>query len=441
MRVGPDRRLVGAAAAWTAAAVVVVAWPPLGAPLAGALAVLAALVAWDAWLLRRAPAVGVRRELPARAFVGRAAEVGLVLQNDGARPAPLELIDEVPADLAAEEPHFPALVVPAHGTLTVRYAILPAARGDRPCGPAIVLRRSPLGLLRRRERGGSGDPLRVYPDTTRFLRPEALRPRRVFAAIGVRPARTRGEGMEFESLRDYVAGDEPRRIDWAASARRGRLVTRLYQHERHHNVLIALDASRLMAGLVGGRSKLDHAVDGALALAYAGLASGDRVGMLVFDREVRGLVTPRAHRRHLGLFVDLLRAVEPAAVEPDYRALAREIVARQRRRALLIVLTDFVEVDPGALVGPLVQLARRHRVLLVALRDAAYDALAPPAPGGREEPLDLYRRVVLDELLRGREITLARLRRHGLQTLDLSPDALTASVLNRYLALRHAPAA
>jgi len=419
----------------------VVVWPALWPALAGGLALLGALAAWDLALLRRRPPLGLARRLPGRAFVGCAAEIALTLENPAREPVSVEVMDEVPADLAAEEPRFTGVLVPPAASVTLRYPIRPSVRGDRRLGPSIALERSPLGWLRRRTVAGAGAVLAVYPDATRYLRPEALAPKRVLAAMGVRPSRRRGEGMEFESLRDYVAGDEPRRIDWAASARRGRLVTRLYQHERHHNVLIALDASRLMAGLVGGRSKLDHAVDGALALAYAGLASGDRVGMLVFDREVRGLVTPRAHRRHLGLFVDLLRAVEPAAVEPDYRALAREIAARQRRRALLIVLTDFVEADPGALVGPLVQLARRHRVLLVALRDAAYDALAPPAPGGREEPLDLYRRVVLDELLRGREITLARLRRHGLQTLDLSPAALTASVLNRYLALRHAPAA
>ncbi len=432
---------MGAAAAWTAAAMAVVVWPALWPALAGGLALLGALAAWDLALLRRRPPLGLARRLPGRAFVGCAAEIALTLENPAREPVSVEVMDEVPADLAAEEPRFTGVLVPPAASVTLRYPIRPSVRGDRRLGPSIALERSPLGWLRRRTVAGAGAVLAVYPDATRYLRPEALAPKRVLAAMGVRPSRRRGEGMEFESLRDYVAGDEPRRIDWAASARRGRLVTRLYQHERHHNVLIALDASRLMAGLVGGRSKLDHAVDGALALAYAGLASGDRVGMLVFDREVRGLVTPRAHRRHLGLFVDLLRAVEPAAVEPDYRALAREIAARQRRRALLIVLTDFVEADPGALVGPLVQLARRHRVLLVALRDAAYDALAPPAPGGREEPLDLYRRVVLDELLRGREITLARLRRHGLQTLDLSPAALTASVLNRYLALRHAPAA
>src|SRR5439155_1538417 len=158
--------------------------------------------------------------------------------------------------------------------------------------------------------------------------------------------------------------------------------------------------SRLMGGRVGARTKLDYAVDGALGLAYAALTAGDRVGMVVFDREVRGHLRPRAHRRALGLFVELLRGTEAHAVEADYRALAREVGARQRRRALVVVLTDFVEVDAASLVAPLVLLARRHRVLLVALRDRAYEALAPTAPLGADGPLDLYRRIVLDQLLR-----------------------------------------
>jgi len=113
--------------------------------------------------------------------------------------------------------------------------------------------------------------------------------------------------------------------------------------------------------------------------------------------------------------------------------------ARQRRRALVVVLTDFVEVDAASLVAPLVLLARRHRVLLVAMRDPAYEALAPGAPPGADAPLDLYRRVVLDELLREREAALGRLRRGGLETVDLLPEAITAEVLNRYLTIRHGP--
>jgi uncharacterized protein (DUF58 family) len=278
--------------------------------------------------------------------------------------------------------------------------------------------------------------LRVYPDASHYLRPEALTPARVLEAIGVKPAPRRGEGLDFESLREYLPGDDPRRVDWRATARRGRLVVRQFQHERNHTVVIAVDASRLMAGEVEGRSKLDHAVDAALALAYAALTAGDRVSLLVFDREVVGHLAPRAHRRQLGDFLELLRPVQPRLVEASYDALARALALRHRQRALVVVLTDFVEASSARVIAPLSVVARRHRLVLVALRDRLFAALDLPATG---DDLDIYRRLVLDDLLRERDTALSALRRSGVQTIDLPPESITAAVLNRYLAIRYGP--
>ncbi len=437
MTIVPDASLLAAVAAWTGAALLVVLWPPLWPLLVGAALVLAVLVVWDGVLSRRAAPIVVRRTLPARTYVGRKSEVALLIENPGNRAVEVEVLEDVPADVAPVEPSFAQVRVPARGVTTLRYPIRPCVRGDRRFGPLVAQVRSPLGLLRRQVIGTADDVVNVYPDVTRLLRPEALDPRRVFAAIGVRPARRRGEGMDFESLREYVAGDDPRRIDWAASARRGRPVTRLYQHERHHTVLVALDASRLMGGRVEERTKLDHAVDAALALVYAALASGDRVGMAVFDRELRAYLAPRAHRREIGLFLDLLRPIQPRVVEADYQALARALATRQRQRSLLVVLTDFVEVDAASLTLPLAQLARQHQLLLVAVRDRVFNALEGSDHPADEHPLDLYRRLVLGDLLREREIALAQLRRAGAQTLDLVPEAITPAMLNRYLAMRY----
>jgi uncharacterized protein (DUF58 family) len=433
----PARRLVAAVAMWTGGAVLAVVWPALWGPLGGAIAVLAALVAYDATMLRRAGPVTVERVLPERAAVGRAAEVTIRVRNGGATALVADVVDELPRDLVADEPRFDAVTLGGEETVVLRHAIRPAARGDRVLGPVIVVLRSRLGLCRRLVVVPAGRPLRVYPDVTRFVRREALDLRRVLAALGVRPARRRGDGMEFDSLREFVVGDDPRRVDWAATARRGRPITRLYRHERRHTVMIALDASRLMGGRVGEQSKLDHAVDAALALAHAALVSGDRVGMLVFDREVRAYLPPRAHRRALGAFSEVCRTATPRAVEADYRALALALAVRQRQRALLVVLTDFVEADAVTLVAPALVLARRHRMLLVAVRDRAFTRL--DAGAAEAEPLELYRRVVLDELLHERESVLSRLRRAGVQTIDLVPEAITGAVLNRYLELRHGP--
>jgi uncharacterized protein (DUF58 family) len=434
--VWPTRRLPLALAVWTLAASSAALWPALWPALVGALAALGALVAWDASLLRRRPRVRAARMLPSRGFVGQAARIGLVLSNPGDSALRASAIDELPRDIALEEPRFEDVVVPAGAATTLEYAVRPRVRGDRTLGPLLVYEASPLGFLRRRAAFADGQVLRVYPDTARFLRSAALDPQRLLAALGHKPRRRRGDGMEFESLRDYVVGDDPRRLDWAASGRRGRPVVRVHQHESNHVVLIALDASRLMAARAGDRTKLDCAVEAALALALAGLTSRDRVGLAVFDRALRAWLSPRSSRSDLGAFVEALQPVQPRPVEADYGSLLGELAARQRQRALIVILTDFVEAESARLSAPLAVLGRRHRLMLVAVRDPIYAELEPQR-SRTHAPFGLHRRLVLDDLLHEREEALTALRRRGVETLDLFPDAITAPLLNRYLAIRY----
>jgi len=427
----PSRALLIGLAAWTAAAALGVWAPALRLPLLGALFALLGAAAFDALLLRRRAPLALERAVPPRAFVGQPAWLELRLRSaEGAR---VDLLEELPRDVAPEDPRFHGVRVPAGEPVALRYAVQPRHRGDRALGRSLGLEHSPLGLLRRRVTA-EGALLRVYPDTTRLLRPAGLDPRRALAALGARPARRRGEGSEFESLRDYVPGDDPRRLDWAASARRGRPVVRLHRHERNHVVLVALDASRLMGARVGDRTKLDFAVDAALSLVYASLVSGDRVGLAVFDRELRAHLAPRARRAAFGAFVEALRPVQPRLVEADHGGFVRALARLQRQRALVVVLTDFVEAESARLAEPFAVLGRRHRVLLVAVRDPIFAQLDPAA--GVEAPSALYSRLVLDDLLHERESALAALRRRGVESIDLPPEAISTAVLNRYLAIR-----
>ncbi|HTF35084.1 MAG TPA: DUF58 domain-containing protein [Myxococcota bacterium] len=438
MRVWPARPLLVSLAVWTGVAAFAVLTPFLVPALLGCLVILAALVAWDLWLLGRRPALELERIVPARAFVGQEARIELRLRSVAKVPVKLDVQDELPRDVSQTEPRFGDVIAAPGEVTTIHYTLRPASRGDRPLGAAVSFERSPLGLLRRRRFAGAGQLLRVYPDTSRFLMKVALNPQRMRVALGIKPSRRRGEGMDFESLRDYVSGDDPRRLDWAASARRGRPVVRLHQHERNHTVVVALDSSRLMAGRSEGRTKLDHAIDATLCLAFAGLVSGDRIGVVVFDREIRAHLAPRAHRQAIGAFTDVLRPLQPRMVEPDYAALVRDLAVRQRQRALVVVITDFVEAESSGVPAPLSVLARRHRVLVVAVRDPIFDTLdAEDRAGDSGGSFALHRRLVLDDLLHERETTLALLRRQGVLTLDLPPRRLVTPVLNHYLAIRY----
>jgi uncharacterized protein (DUF58 family) len=454
LKLSPDRTLLGWASVWLFMAIVSVPLVeirnlvPIGAVL------LAAALLTDAVLALWEKPIGLEREVPEKGARGREAEITLQVHNPLSRPVTMQLRDSVPRDLVWPEPHWSRLELEAGARRSLRYTIRPQVRGHRDWGRAVALVRSPLGLLRRCVESTTTDSLLVQPETARYLRPEALDPRRVLAMLGVRPRRLRGEGLEFDSLRDYVIGDEPRRIDWRATARRGRPVVRTHRHEESRTVLIALDRSRLMgaraphpdertsqAGFAS--TKLDHAIDAALALTFASLVAGDRVGLVVFDRSVVAQIVPVAHRASLGLFVDALSGIQPSPFEADYRRVTRDILTRQRKRAMVIVLTDFMEIHHEELIQPMSLLGRRHEVVFVALREPILEQLEEDesnlsgSKDAEKERVGLYRRIVLADLLREREGRMVMLRRQGLSVLDVPPTEATASTLNRYMELRY----
>lgn len=434
----PSARFVRACAAWTAAALLSLPLPWLAPLLWGALALLLALVAIDALALYRGDMPEAVRRLPTRALVGRQAEVAIDLSASSARPLRVDLTDEVPGELRDEEPRFVDLWLPAGRTTSVRYPIVPRRRGNFACGRLLLLVDAPLGLLRRRRITASSDVVQVFPDTSQLVRPDRLEPHSAPVRSGIKPVLRRGEGTELESLREYVPGDDPRRIYWAASARRGRLVVRVNQHERNHSVILALDRSRLMGTRIGERSKLDYAIDATLALAYAALIHGDRIGLVVFDREVVAYLPPRQARRQFGRFLEVLQPLTTTSVEPSYRRLVRTLSIRHRQRAVVILLTDFVDNDHESTLLPLTILANQHRLLVSTLRDPLFTELEPQA----EEPARIgrmYRRLVLHDLATARELALAELRRGGVQTVDLEPQRIVEAVVNRYLAIRYGP--
>lgn len=493
MTLSPDRALIGLAAAWLALAVASVplvvlrAWVPIAA-----LWVVAATLA-DAWLALREAELTMSREIPEKGVREHEDEIVLRLTNGAPRPLSVDVRESVPRDLVDPEPAWFGETVAAESELLLRYAICPRLRGERRFGVAVALVRSPLGLLRRRVRLDEELPqvLRVQPETARYLRREALDPKRVLAALGVRPKRKRGDGLEFEGLREYVVGDEPRRIDWRATARRGRPIVRTHRHEESRTVLICVDQSRLMgtrAASSGRRlvstassvvhskpvsatnskatasssratasssepsaaegdfvsTKLDHAIDAALGLSFASLAAGDRVGLAIFDRGMQVYLPPAPHRGSLGRFVEALSEIAPQSVEADYRRVTREILTRQRKRAMIVVLTDFIEVDREELIQPMSLLSRQHEVVFVALREPILEQLEELDPRDAENLAEReeirFRQVVLSDLLQEREGRLVELRRQGLSVLDVSPRDATAQTVNRYLELRYGAA-
>ncbi len=436
MTILPSQMLVRAAAVVALVAIAAVPVPMLVAPVLAMLAILMALAGVDCIAARREVAPSLERTIADRLVKGRPATIIYKVSRLSGKATTLSILDELPADLGGD------LIINdvrlARGqSIEIPHERTPLRRGTRELGPTFVLWRSRLGLFRIRAQVARGGSVAILPPASTPQRQSGLTQRSLRDELGIRPRAARGEGTEFESLREYVSGDDPRHVDWHASARRGRLIVRQHQTERHHTVMIAVDTGRLMAGQIDASSKLDHAIDCAIALARASREYGDRVGFIAFDRELRVFARPKAGFSGVGGVVSATLALSPFPFEPNYRVLVETLARHQKRRALIVVLTDFVEGSASReLEEYLAVLARRHCVMLVAMRDRLLGELDDRDPSITRERL--YRHLALQDLAAEREAALARIAAFGAQTLDLDPARITAPVLNRYLAIRQA---
>jgi uncharacterized protein (DUF58 family) len=251
---------------------------------------------------------------------------------------------------------------------------------------------------------------------------------------GLRASRRFGTGTEFESLREYQPDDDYRRINWKATARRGRPMTAEFETERSQNVLALLDAGRLMATEVGGLTKLDHALNTSLLLAYVAALRGDRVGLLAFGDRVLTYLPPRRGRHAFLAMLATLYNLAAEPVEPDFDRAFEFLAARQMRRSLLVLFTDLTDRDvSSALVQHLARLARQHLAVCVTLGDPAVLTAASATPSTTAA---VYERVVAARLLEERAEVLSALRQRGAITLDVPADRLTVAVVNKYLELK-----
>lgn len=371
----------------------------------------------------------------ARAFsLGRAGEVTYRWRNEGSRRARLHVREVRPAVIGGTLATR-AIAVPAHGQLRESLTVTPVRRGHEATEGAFAIDSiGPLGLGMRRGSLALPWDVRVYPVLTAARRRAAMAQAMRRRDPGTRPLRRLGEGRLFESLRDFVPGDDPRHVDWKATARRRKLITRQFEAERRQQVLLVLDAGRLMTADVAGVSRLEMVVQAALEMAYAAAQHDDNVGIMVFADDVKHFVTPQRGRRGLKQVLDVLSDVTPTLVEPDYPGAFRYLAARNRKRALTIVFTDVIDrLASEALVANLASLRPRHLPLAVTLRNPELDAVAVRRP---EIATDAWRKAAAEEMLRAREEALSHMRRAGVMVLDVAPERAAESVVERYLELK-----
>jgi uncharacterized protein (DUF58 family) len=373
--------------------------------------------------LERLPTPAVR--------LGEATASALLLTNTGGRRFRGWLRDAwQPSAGASGERH--ELRVPAGERRRVTTALLPSRRGDRRADHVTVRRLGPLGVAGRQHSVLVPGHVRALPPfhSRRHL-PSRLA---VLRQLDGRAAvRVRGQGTEFDSLRDYVEGDDVRSIDWRATARRRSAVVRTWQPERDRHIVLVLDTSRTSAGRVGDMPRLDAAMDAALLLAALASRAGDRVDLIAGDRQVHRKVVGSSRATLLSDLVSAMAPLEPALIEADWRLLASEVARVSRQRGLVVLLTP---LEPSSieesLLPPLAVLAQRHHVVVASVADPALGQMRL----GRGSAASVYDAAAAERTVALRERTAAALGRLGAEVVDAEPEQLPPALADHYLLLK-----
>jgi uncharacterized protein (DUF58 family) len=409
--------------------------PRIGAALAaGALAVAAAGVIFDYVRLPKRDDLAVKRNAPDTLGLGDAATIDYRIASSWPWPVRAQLFDRLPAGLTGTVPTDP-FTIDARANVTVAITTTGASRGMSTFGDVAVRVAGPLGLLARTiVARASPQSTTVVPSLTNVRRFRLLAMQQRLSDVGVHALKRRGEGNAFAGLRDYVPGDDPRFVDWKATARHGHLISREHTIERSQVVISMIDCGRAMTQLAGEYSRLDHVLSASLVLSDVAATSGDRVGLIAFDDTVRAVVAPQRGRAALRSLRTAISRLEARVVEPDYAAAFRVLATSQPRRALIVFFTDVIDVRAArSFVGYANRAGRRHAIVVVAIENDALIAASRPTSVGATA---LFRSAAAEELVREREEALARMRSAGIAVLDVSPSRMAAAVVNRYLEIK-----
>jgi uncharacterized protein (DUF58 family) len=404
-------------------------WP---LPLAWAVLVLGAL-AIDAGLALPGRAVRVTVAPPARLYVGQPGEIAGALSTPpgASRGFAFEIVSEQTGSL---DPPAAVVLTPTPGT-EARFAIalVPRRRGRIGLERLWLRWRGPFALAEMTRTMPVGRTIDVAPNV-RGVQSAALQFFSQESIFGQKIQRERGQGSEFQALKDYVPGLDSRFIDWKHSARHRRLVCKEFETERNHHVIMAFDTGHLMREPVDGLARLDHAINAGLLVAWISLRGGDLVGVYGFDSAIRQYLRPVRGMTSFARIQQAAAGLDYTAEETNFTLGLAELNVRLRRRALVVLFTDFVDtVTAELLIESLQRVANKHVVIFVTLRDSAVQAIADADPAAFD---DVSRAVIAHDLLRDRQIVLERLERQGIHCLETTSVGLSVALLNRYLMIK-----
>ena len=375
-------------------------------------------------------AIEIRRQEIPKLSVGRDNPIKLKITS-GQEKLVARIRDAYPPEFEVDR-NVIEINIPANSTIERTYIIHPDRRGEYEWGDIQVRRLGNLGLAWREGKIPAKQKATIYPDLI-GLRELSIR-LTIENSGTMRQARRLGSGTEFAELREYRTGEDIRLIDWKATARRDRPVVRVLEPEQEQTLFILLDRGRLMTARIGGLKRFDYGLNATLSLAMAGLSRGDKVGVAVFERDLTTWIPPERGNHHLSKLVDRLTPIQPVLLEPDYLGAVTKVITQQTRRALVVVITDLIDVTASSeLLSAMIRLTPRYVPFCVTLNDPIVQQIAH-APTNNTR--DTYSRAVALDLLAQRQVAFAQLRQQGVLVLDAPCDRISEELVNQYLRLK-----
>lgn len=431
----PARRSFYLIAVLLALAVLVSVFPTLLPAWYGAVALGLLVLATDALLTLRPTGLSVERHLPQSLPVGVKRTLGLRFTHTGHSTLTMSVYDHHPGEIQAQGLPL-RFSLPAGEFAEPVYSIKPLERGKYTFPLVQVRVLSPLQLWWRDSRLPVASEVRVYPNFSAIAQYALLATDNHLSQMGIMKRRRRGEGQDFHQLREYRTGDSLRQIDWKASARMQKAISREYQDERDQEILFLLDCGHRMQAKDGELSHFDHTLNAVLLMAYVALKQGDAVGLGTFGGAQRWL-TAKKGQASLNQILNTLYDLQPTNQAPDYSQAATELLVRQKKRALVIVVSNLRDEDTDDLLPALHLLRKRHLLLFASMREQALDT-------NLEQPVhnleDAIEQAAVTHYLQQRQRTLEKIRAAGAHCLDVPPAELSTQLVNRYLDIKRSGA-
>ena len=402
----------------------------------GLLLALLALAILDAVRLKRLPSPRLHRQMPGSLALGRWGEVRLEVEHDFAQPLNIQIFDHVPHGLSFENLPLSVELQPGQHS-QIGYRLRPLKRGHFTFEHCEINLPSPLGLWSDKRLLNVTDNARVYPDFARLYGGQLLAVDNWLSQLGVRQRQRRGLGLEFHQLREFREGDSLRQIDWKATARQRTPIAREYQDERDQQIIFMLDCGRRMRSQDGELAHFDHALNACLLLSYVALRQGDAVGLSTFASDRPHYLAPVKGTEQLKVLLNSVYDLNSTQRPADYQAAANQLLARQKRRALVVLATNLRDEDDDDLLNAVKRLGKQHRVLVANLREGILDTVRQTSVQTLDEAL-VYCGTV--DYMNARAERHERLSAHGVTVLDVPPGELGAALVTRYLSWKKAGA-